>query len=259
MDPADPADPATAGALEPQAPAVAGATSGLSDLRRMVSEATQRLLGATMTVGESEWRAPSRLPGWSRGHVATHVARQADGIVRLVTWARTGQRLDMYPSPAQREADIDSGAGRRGMELQVDLDSSAEQLTAAFETLDWAGTWDRVVQLRGGTEVPARLLPLARLTEVVLHHVDLDVGMDMADVDEQTAEWLLEWCAFRLRARHEFPRLQLRSRSGFRLNAGSSGAERTVTGSTPQLLGWLTGRTSPDELAGTDGLVLPSF
>lgn len=259
MDAPEPADPATAGALDPQAPAVAGTSSGLSDLRRLVTEATQRLLGDTITVSEPDWRAPSRLPGWSRGHVATHVARQADGIVRLVQWARTGQRLDMYASPAQREGEIAAGAGRSGLELQIDLDSSAEHLTAAFETLDEAGRWDAVVQLRGGTEVPARLLPLARLTEVVLHHVDLDVGLDMAEIDEQTAEWLLEWSAFRLRTRDEFPRLRLRSRSGFRLTAGSSGTAREVTGGTAQLLGWLTGRTPPGDLDGTDELVLPSF
>ncbi|MEB0015295.1 maleylpyruvate isomerase N-terminal domain-containing protein, partial [Glaciimonas sp. Cout2] len=31
----------------------------------------------------------SLLPGWSRRHVVAHVAYNARGMVRLVTWART--------------------------------------------------------------------------------------------------------------------------------------------------------------------------
>ena len=76
--------------------------------------------------------------------------------------------------------------------------------------LDAAAAWDTIVELRGGLQVPARLLPLARLLEVVIHHVDLDIGYEVDDIDDPTAEWLLEWCAFRLRSRDEFPKLDLR-------------------------------------------------
>ena len=86
-----------------------------------------------------------------------------------------------------------------------------------------------MVELRGGLQVPARLLPLARLLEVVMHHVDLDVGFEIADIDEATAAWLLEWSAFRLRKRDEFPRLDLpRTRS--RITVGSSGRPIAVRG-----------------------------
>jgi maleylpyruvate isomerase len=37
------------------------------------------------------WAAPSALPGWSRAHVLTHVARNADAMINLLTWARTGR------------------------------------------------------------------------------------------------------------------------------------------------------------------------
>ena len=126
------------------------ASTQLETLRGLVTTATQRLLGDTISVSDEDWRAPSRLPEWSRGHVATHLARQADGIVRLTEWARTGERQDMYASAEQRAADIEEGSGRSGLELQIDLDTSAGRLGNAFDALDEAEAWDAVVELRGG-------------------------------------------------------------------------------------------------------------
>ena len=42
----------------------------------------------TRMAGEA-FRAPSALPGWTRAHVLTHLARNADAMVNLLTWART--------------------------------------------------------------------------------------------------------------------------------------------------------------------------
>jgi maleylpyruvate isomerase len=231
----------------------------LTAVRTLLGSATQRLLGDTIGVDDEAWRAASRLPRWSRGHVATHLARHADAVGRLIGWARTGERQDMYASLPVREQEIEAGSGRPGLELQVDLDTSAGRLADGFSTLDEADAWDADVELRGGQRVVARLLPLARLTEVVLHHVDLDIGFEVSDIDDETAEWLLEWSAYRLGARDEFPRLELTADSGFRTCLGSSGEIRRVSGSSPALLGWISGRATPDTVRGTDGLVLPGL
>ncbi|WP_375423008.1 maleylpyruvate isomerase family mycothiol-dependent enzyme [uncultured Friedmanniella sp.] len=230
----------------------------LAGLRAELVEATGRLLGDTITVTDEDWRGPSRLPGWSRGHVATHIARQADGLSRLVDWARTGRRQEMYGSPEQRESEIEAGALRSGLELQEDLDATAGRLDGGFDQLDTDGGWDAVVTLRGGLQTPARMLPLARLLEVVLHHVDLDTGFTLDDVRPATADWLLELSAFRLRERDEFPRLELVSDTTS-LTVGSSGETRTVRGRSADLLGWLTGRCDDSALTGGDGLRLPAF
>jgi maleylpyruvate isomerase len=237
----------------------ASAADQLETVRFLVSQATQRLLGDTIAVSDEDWRCPSRLPVWTRAHVATHLARQADAIGRLTEWARTGERRDMYSPANQRDSDIEAGAGRTGLELQVDLDTSAERLGEAFDELDRADSWDAVVEMRGGMRLPARLLPLARLLEVIIHHVDLDVGFDLGDIDQQTAEWLLEWCAFRLRDRDEFPRLVLTSDSGFTVQLGHSGEPRAITGSSSSLLGWLMNRTDGSAVTGGDQLHLPAF
>jgi maleylpyruvate isomerase len=225
----------------------------------MVAQATQRLLGDTIAVSDEDWRRSSRLPNWTKAHVATHLARQADAIGRLTEWARTGERREMYSAADQREKEIEAGAGRAGLELQIDLDTSAGRLAEAFDALDQADAWDAVVELRGGMRVPARLLPLARLLEVIIHHVDLDVGFEVGHIDQRMAEWLLEWCAFRLRDRDEFPRLALVADSGFTINVGSSGKPRPIRGSSANLLGWLTKRVDGSVVTGGDELDLPAF
>lgn len=239
--------------------AASPATSQLETLRGLVTTATQRLLGDTILVSDEQWRAPSRLPDWTRGHVATHVARHADGVVRLAQWALTGKRLDMYPSPEHRANDIEAGAGRSGLDLQIDMDTSAGRLSAAFDEIDGAEAWDATVEMSRGLKVPARLLPLARLLEVVIHHVDLDIGYEITDIDTQTVEWLLEWCAFRLRDREDFPRLELTADSGFTTVVGSVGEPVAVSGSAAQLLGWLLGRNDGSAVTGADGIRLPAF
>ena len=235
------------------------ATTQLETLRGLVRTATQRLLGDTILVADEQWRAPSRLPDWTRGHVATHIARNADGIVRLAQWALTGKRLDMYASPEQRANEIEAGAGRSGLDLQIDMDTSAGRLSSAFDELDGAEAWDAVVEMSRGVKVPARLTPLARLLEVVIHHVDLDIGYEITDIDTQTAEWLLEWCTFRLRDREDFPKLELSSDSGFTTTVGSVGEPVAVSGSSGDLLGWLLSRTDASAVSGADGLRLPAF
>ena len=239
----------------------------LAELRVLVTTATQRLLGATITVTDEQWAAPSRLPTWSRAHLATHLARQADGLRRLVDGAVSGVPQPMYASPEAREAEIEDGAGRTGLQLQTDLDTSAERLTEAFERLNHVGAgtsggatgWSSAVEMRGGLVVPARLLPLGRLFEVEIHHVDLDVGYEVEQLEPEVAEWLMEWIAFRARARDEFPRVELHADSGFTSTVGRVGEALVVHGSAPALVGWLTNRLDPEAVSGTRGLRLPSL
>lgn len=236
------------------------ADARLAELRGLLTASTQRLLGSTIVVTDAGWAAPSRLPGWSRGHLATHVARQADGLRRLVEGALSGAPQAMYSSPEAREAEIEDGATRTGLELQTDLDTSAGRLTAAFERLDAdPGRWSTAVELRGGLVVPARLLPLGRLFEVELHHVDLGVGHDVEHIEPEVAEWLIEWVAFRARARDEFPRVELRTETGGTTTVGQVGDGIVVHGPASALVGWLTNRLDPAAVPGTRGLRLPSL
>src|SRR4051794_12592040 len=76
-----------------------------------VEASTARLLDTLSGLTDADQRAPSGLPGWTRGHVCAHVARNADSYSRLLDWARTGRRIAQSPSRAARAEEIESGAG----------------------------------------------------------------------------------------------------------------------------------------------------
>ena len=71
---------------------------------------------------DEDARAPSLLPNWSRGHVLTHIARNADGIARAMSGALRGEVVRRYPNgTAGRNADIEAGAVRSVAELAADV------------------------------------------------------------------------------------------------------------------------------------------
>ena len=81
-----------------------------------LGESTDRLLATAGVLTDAQVAGPSRLPGWTRGHVLTHLARNADGFANLLTWARTGNETPMYPSEAARARGVEEGAARRRAE-----------------------------------------------------------------------------------------------------------------------------------------------
>lgn len=216
------------------------------DVRHRKLEATQALLGDTIRIAEPAWHEPSRLPGWTRGHVATHLARNADGFVKVVQGFLSGIPSRLYASDAERDRAIDLGAERDGLALQIDLDTSAGLLNKVFDLID--PEEDGMVRLRSGIRVPLTLLPLARLNEIVLHHIDLDCGFEIDDVDAEIARWLLEWQAFRIGADPDHLAFRVRSASGFVAEIGGQGEPTDVWGPDNRLLGWLSGRSGPEGL-----------
>lgn len=125
-------------------------------------------------------RQPSRLPGWSVGHVLSHLARNADSFVRVLHDAAEGRVGVQYPGgPASRDADIEAGSGRSAAELRADVAATNAALETAFAATAPA-TWATGSALRGGSATPLVLVPLRRLQEVQIHLVDLDLGYEPA-------------------------------------------------------------------------------
>lgn len=231
----------------------------LAAVRKRKADATHQLLGDTIRLSDAEWQAPSLLPGWTRAHVATHIARNADGLARATDGFLTGRPQRMYLSEDDRQRDLERGSQRSGLDLQIDLDTSASQLNRAMGALaaEPEQRLDQTIELRAGFRVPARLLPWARLSEVVLHHIDLDAGFTMDDVEPDIARWLLEWMVFRLSDRADVPRLDVQSTSGLDERIGGFGEPVHVRGDDRDLLGWLTGRADASRLEGAQDVVLP--
>jgi Mycothiol maleylpyruvate isomerase N-terminal domain len=59
----------------------------------LCGDAHRRLLATAIHVDDEIARRPSRLPGWTVGHVVTHLARNADGHVRRLEGALRGLRF----------------------------------------------------------------------------------------------------------------------------------------------------------------------
>ena len=113
---------------------------------------------------------PSRLPGWTRAHVASHIARNADGLIRSIEALLSDRPTLMYDGDEERDWAVERGSQRGGLDLQIDLDTTAGRLNTAFNQLEELAP-DTPVELRPQHRLRADLLPLARLNEVVLHTI----------------------------------------------------------------------------------------
>jgi maleylpyruvate isomerase len=223
----------------------------VTDVHGWKTEATQRLLGYTIALTEEAWHEPSLLPGWSRAHVATHLARNADHVRSIIEAAVAGRPQPPHPDSERVRRELEIGADRSGLELQIDLDSSAGALQTAIEAVtDWTPT-----VVIDGAPLPLSAVPLMRLHEVYLHHLDLDCGFTADGVDPDAAAWLLRWTLFRLRAA-DLPAIQLQTES-LADEIGEGDSQLRVRGTDARVWAWLTGRAGPEVVDGADGVRLP--
>jgi maleylpyruvate isomerase len=190
-------------------------------------------------------RRPSRLPGWTVGHVLTHLARNADSHVRMLDAARRGEVADQYAGGnPQRSADIEAGAGRPAADLVADVLTSAARLEESWDATRaevWATGHGRVVS----GVWPLAELPFRRWREVELHHVDLGLDYDVSDWPDAYVDVELATSVAGL-ARRLAPGegLELRATDSDERWLVPEGVEtgRTLTGPRRALLAWLVGR-----------------
>src|SRR5699024_1141336 len=104
-------------------------------LLESLRSSTSRFLETLRTLSDEELRQHSTLEDWSRAHVAGHVARNADALLNLVEWARTGEQRSMYTSPAAQLQGIAETATLSHEELCDDVAESAERLHRAMRKL----------------------------------------------------------------------------------------------------------------------------
>ncbi len=149
--------------------------------RDWLREGSAGFSGAIEELSKAEFDGPSGLPGWSTREVVAHVALNADALVNLLTWARTGIETPMYASVEARNADIAAMARRRPDELCIAVEDSAWRLEDAAEELT-AEQWQHTVRTTQGREIKAEQVMWMRVREVWVHAVDLGVGIAMEDI-----------------------------------------------------------------------------
>jgi maleylpyruvate isomerase len=212
--------------------------------------AIDRLLESAAKLTDEQLREPSLLPDWTRGHVLTHVARNADGLRNLLTWAQTGVETPMYPSIEARAADIEAGASRSGEEFKAELCVSAKKFAdKARELPDEA--WLAEVRAGTGPIEPAWSMLGRRLFEVEVHHVDLGAGYRPADwPDWFVFDELYRVCG-KFAANPQTPAAVLSDAASGRqyLLRAQDESGPAVTGPGYALLAWLIGRDSDGQLS----------
>ncbi|GAA4897771.1 maleylpyruvate isomerase family mycothiol-dependent enzyme [Streptomonospora salina] len=212
-------------------------------------DATDRLLRTASGVRPDQIGGPSLLPGWTRGHVLAHVARNADALVRLLEGAREGRQADLYPSRDDRDREIEEGADRGPEEQAADLEDSAERLAEAVRSMP-KKAWKFEIRLPDGRVFPAARIPWMRLSEVEYHHVDLGLDYAPGAWPQPFVAEEVESLVARFAAEEELPPVLLRdSGSGeeFRIGA-AAGPAVTAQGPASALLAWLSGRADGSRL-----------
>ena len=155
------------------------------------ADAHRRLATTVVGLSDSETRHPSLLPGWTRGHVLSHLARNAEAMVRRVEAAKHGEMIEQYSGGvAGRAAEIEAGADRRAKDLVADVVAWSDRLDACFISLD-DDCWALPVRSIQGEVHPVARLPFRRWREVEVHLVDLGLGSEPDEWSEAFVDRVL--------------------------------------------------------------------
>jgi len=123
--------------------------------------------------------------------VLTHLARNADSVLRRLDGAARGEIVDQYPGGvAGRHGEIEAGASRLAHELVLDVVTTSTAVDDAFASLPSA-SWKQLSRSLSGDEQPVGALPVGRWREVEVHMADLGLGYTPNDWSiELVTRWL---------------------------------------------------------------------
>jgi maleylpyruvate isomerase len=212
-----------------------------------LAEAGQRLTRSVDALQGDDWSAPSLLPGWTRAHVVAHLALNGEALAAVLTGVIEGEPVPMYESQERRDTDIEELATADPAELRGRLLAS---LTTFLETAQavpedaWAGRFERTPD---GPELPLDAVPLMRVREIEIHHVDLGVGYSPDDWPPAFAELVVSGMVKRLGPEPAFRITPLDGQRTWDVGATDDDSPM-VTGPVAQLAWWLTGRPPGEQV-----------
>lgn len=208
----------------------------------------RRLETLAEAVTDDVARRPCLLPGWTVGHLLTHIARNADSQRRMLRGAQRGDIVDQYEGGADgRATDIEMGQARSAAVLAADVLATNAELERAYgETTDevWRTGLGRMVS--GSKEAVAELV-FRRWREAEVHTVDLGLtdlggpGWDALAPSYLDIEWERVLEGLGRRVDHEHTLILVPGDRPSRAFGG--GEHHVVVRATPgTILGWLIGR-----------------
>ncbi|WP_049564776.1 maleylpyruvate isomerase family mycothiol-dependent enzyme [Streptomyces sp. SBT349] len=212
-------------------------TSG--ELRARIGEITDthaRLLADAAAIDDAAAREATGLPGWTRGHVLTHLGDLARAFARQARRAPEGRRVEVYDGGRPgRDAAIERGAPRPAAALREALEDGLTQLERAWAELTEAD-WSLPCAYRDSDLLATQL---CWWREVHIHYADLGIGYRPEDWSDPLGRHVIGHLLPRLPA--DRTTVLLAADTGRRWEHGT-GAPVTVQGTQNALAAWLAGR-----------------
>lgn len=220
------------------------AAADVTELIGAATEAHRRMFASASRLTDEDCRASSLLPGWTRGHVLTHWARNADGQSRMLLAAMRGAVATQYPGgDAQRDADIEVGAAWPARQILDDARAAVERIESVWRRMP-PHAWPQPTQARAGLR-PAWMSVWARWRETEIHHVDLSVGYGHSAWPQEFVELLLPRAVATLPSRAAdgiAVRVEATDRDATAVGGASAPDPVVVRGAASALLCWAIGR-----------------
>ncbi|MBT2565847.1 maleylpyruvate isomerase family mycothiol-dependent enzyme [Arthrobacter sp. ISL-85] len=236
-----------------------------ADLLSGIHQAADAVTSDVSKLTDEDVKAPSALPGWTRGHVLAHVAGISNAMARQLEYAARGETIELYDGGMDgRNRAIDMAAGHDAATHREDVSAGLKRALRAFDALpgvkdssaNQTGWWApisfrRGVVLDGG---------LALWRELVIHNADLLTGRGPETWSRPFCEHLFDFLAARVPPEEK---LLLQPLGLPPVSIGSGTRSTVVSGMVTDIAAWLAGRQpSLDSLRATaagDGTDLPGL
>lgn len=180
----------------------------------------RQLLAGLAPLTDDDFRAPSLLPGYSRGHVVAHIANKVKAHVRVLEGPAASEVRQLHPDGYDPDLAAELGAKRPAAEIRSDLALCLGLLEATWEAFD-DSLWNQQGIMAAGPRSMVEILA-HHLRNVEVHHVDLDIG-------HRPSNW---------------PSILVEGELSKRLRSFPDRAEHA------EILAWLLGRAPAPELTG---------
>lgn len=214
------------------------------DLRFALTAGQDHLRGLLTGLTEDAARAPSALPGWTRGHLLTHVEGVARALARQARYALRGRLVEVYDGGrASRDAAIEAGHGRSAAQLAAAVGDALDEAEASWSAVG-PDDWQRPVSYRDGT---VRTAGLAWWRELEIHTADALLGTGPDRWPPQLCAHLVDFLAVRVPPGTELTLTAVDAERSWTLGSGEPVA---VGGRLTDLAAWLAGRAPTRPLAG---------
>jgi maleylpyruvate isomerase len=156
------------------------------------NDSQRRLTDHLLGLPDTDPTQPCALPDWTLGHLLTHIARNADSTLRMLSGL-----AQYWKGPESRNADIQLGARRQWGELVEDVRTTGEAVSKRLDEVDdWSGLITTTTAPR-----PKVMVPDLRRREIEIHRVDLGLGYGFADLPSDFVRAETRWLEMMWQAR----------------------------------------------------------